>query len=199
MKRASALFLVFCLSSLLWAEQDSTYTGPRNAVKTTFLSWFTGSSKLSYEHAWPRIHQTTELTGSLIMAGYDKYKNNPKGYTVRIAQKFFLAPCKKYGHGGYWTPLTGFYFRPELMYVNYRYDNKITHARERSEMGCLIGALGFQSCWGHFIADAYFGSGYCWGEVADTGYEHGFSVWDYFGHRNDHLAMSFSLKVGYAW
>ena len=50
-----------------------------NSIKITFLSWSTGSTKISYERALPKLNQSTELCGSLICAGYDKYKND-KGY-----------------------------------------------------------------------------------------------------------------------
>jgi hypothetical protein len=47
-----------------------------NSVKLTFLSWLSGSTKLSYERAIPQLNQSGEICASLICAGYDKYNNN---------------------------------------------------------------------------------------------------------------------------
>ena len=44
-----------------------------NSIKITFLSWTSGSTKVSYERALPNWHQSSELCASLISAGYDKY------------------------------------------------------------------------------------------------------------------------------
>ena len=79
-----------------------------NSVKITFLSWLSGSTKVSYERAFPDIRQSGEICGSLICAGYDKYRNNPLGFTVRYGHKFFLPD-----NDG--LSLKGFYLRPELM------------------------------------------------------------------------------------
>ena len=61
-----------------------------NSVKLTFLSWISGSTKISYERAFPAIRQSGEICGSLICAGHDKYNNDPLGFTVRYGHKFFL-------------------------------------------------------------------------------------------------------------
>ena len=41
-----------------------------NSIKLTFLSWISGSTKLSYERAFPAWKQSGELCASLIKAGY---------------------------------------------------------------------------------------------------------------------------------
>ena len=69
---------ILSLGTTAMAQGD----GYRNAVKITFLSWATGSTKLSYERALPH-RQSAELCASIIGAGYDKYGNNPRGYTLR--------------------------------------------------------------------------------------------------------------------
>ena len=61
-----------------------------NSVKITFLSWLSGSTKVSYERAFPGVRQSGEICSSLICAGYDKYENDPLGFTVRYGHKFFL-------------------------------------------------------------------------------------------------------------
>ena len=61
----------------------------KNSIKLTFLSWISGSTKVSYERALPQIRQSSELCASWIGAGRDKYQNDPKGFTVRYGHKFF--------------------------------------------------------------------------------------------------------------
>ena len=82
-----------------------------NSVKITFLSWLSGSTKISYERAFPSSHQSGEICASLISAGYDKYQNSPMGFTVRYGHKFFL--------GEQDLSLKGFYLRPEFIYSYY--------------------------------------------------------------------------------
>ena len=160
----------------------------RNAVKATFLSWFSGSSKISYERAI-FDSQTMELTAGYIGLGFDKYKNNPEGYTVRYAHKFMLL-------GNDVKPLNGLYLRPELIYSHFRYDAEYLSERKLSEMGSLVFTAGYQYVINRFVIDAYFGGGYAFGRECDTYYQHGFSLWDYFGTDNKNIAMTFGVKLG---
>ena len=107
-----------------------------NSVKITFLSWLSGSTKVSYERAFPSVRQSGEICSSLICAGYDKYDNDPLGFTVRYGHKFFL-PDKDN------VSLKGFYLRPELMYSHYFY-NHSTDGRTLANMGALLGTVGYQ-------------------------------------------------------
>ena len=58
----------------------------RHAVKTTFLSWSTGSSKISYEWAAKASAMSSEAAVAVICAGFDKYQNNPLGISLRYAE-----------------------------------------------------------------------------------------------------------------
>jgi hypothetical protein len=160
----------------------------RNAIKTTFLSWFSGSSKLSYERA-VFDNQTMEMTVGYIGVGHDKYKNNPEGYTVRYAHKFMLS-------GNDIKPLNGFYLRPELIYSHFYYDAKDLSGRKLSEMGSIVFTAGYQYVINCFVIDTWFGSGYAFGNECDTHYQHGFSLWDYFGTYDKNIAMTFGVKLG---
>ena len=170
-----------------------------NSVKITFLSWSTGSTKISYERALPKLNQSTELCGSLICAGYDKYKNEPLGFTVRYGHKFFLGERK--------LSLKGFYLRPELIYSNYHYNCtntglyscKGSNAREQSAMFALLGTTGYQYVYKRFLADLWIGAGYACGNPSDTGYQHGFQLWNFWGSRHDNIALSFSVRVGFCF
>ena len=159
-----------------------------NAVKTTFLSWFSGSCKISYERAvFP--HQTMELTAGYIGVGRDKYENNPVGYTIRYAHKFMF-------FGNNVQPLNGAYLRPEFVYSNFRYNMKNHEGRMTSDMKSILITLGYQYVVRRFVIDRYIGSGYAWGKEADTHYQHGFSLWDYFGSYRKNIAMTFGVKLG---
>ena len=184
------LLIVLCLIVVGTAK---CHAQQKNAVKVTFLSWITGSTKLSYERAFPAVKQSGEFCTSLISAGYDKFKNDPMGFTLRYSHKFFVAgydPSK---------PLMGFYLRPELIYSHYNYTHSATALRTPVRMGALLGTFGYQYCYKHFIADAWVGAGYSAGKTSETGYYHGFKTWNLFGKNIDNLAMSFSIRLGVVW
>ena len=166
-------------------EPSSDYL---NSVKITFLSWLSGSTKVSYERAFPNVRQSGEICSSLICAGYDKYENDPLGFTVRYGHKFFL-PDKDN------MSLKGFYLRPELMYSHYFY-NHSTDGRTLANMGALLGTVGYQYVYKRFLADFWVGGGYALGNPAETHYHHGFELWHWFDMVNTNLAMSFSIRLG---
>ena len=159
-----------------------------NSLKITFLSWLSGSTKVSYERAFPKINQSGELCASLICAGYDKYNNNPLGFTFRYGHKFFLPD-----HNG--LSLKGFYLRPELIYSHYYYD-RTSGPRTLAGMGTLLATVGYQYVYKRFLADFWAGGGYALGTPAETGYHHGFELWHWFGAYNPNIAMSFSIRLG---
>lgn len=159
-----------------------------NSVKLTFLSWLSGSTKVSYERAFPQARQSGEICGSLICAGYDKYNNDPLGYTVRYGHKFFL-PDKDD------LSLKGFYLRPEVMYSHYFYTHS-TGGRTLANMGALLGTVGYQYLYKRFLADFWVGGGYAIGRPSETHYHHGFELWHWFDRVNTNIAMSFSIRLG---
>lgn len=182
------LFVVLTLAPTRTAAQEKPYL---NAVKLTFLSWASGSTKISYERAFPRWEQSGELCASLISAGYDKYDNDPLGFTLRYGHKFFVA-----GYDAQ-KPLQGFYLRPEAMYSHYDYTHSVTGLRTPARMGALLATVGYQLCVRRFIADAWVGGGYAFGTPAETGYHHGFQLWNWFNTYNENIALSFSIRLGY--
>lgn len=192
MKRKIAAALAACwllCGGVASAQEAGEY---RNALKLTFLSWGSGSTKLSYERALTD-GQTGEICVGLIGAGFDKYRNRPVGLTVRYGHKFFV------GEALHTAPLEGFYLRPELVYSRYDYDSATTGERTKANMVALLGTFGYQKVWGRWLADLWVGAGPAVGEKADTGYHHGFQLWDYFGSQNDNLALSFSIRVGWCF
>ena len=160
----------------------------RQALKTTFLSWYTGSCKLSYERAVFNS-QAMEVTAGYIGFGYDNFKNQPEGFTVRYAHKFIL-------YGNQVQPLNGFYLRPEIIYSYFHYGTKHDRERALSKMGCAVFTVGYQYVVNRFVTDFYFGGGYAFGAEADTHYQHGLALWDYLGKYNKNISMTFGVKIG---
>ncbi|MBQ4547864.1 MAG: hypothetical protein IJA42_01540 [Bacteroidales bacterium] len=196
MKKKLCLMMLLCFVAinLTHAKQPVPYLQKdyRNSLKITFLSWISGSTKLSYERAFPNRHQSGELYASLIGAGHDKYQNNPKGYTMRYGHKFFL-------NGNQKKSLMGFYLRPEVVYSHYTYDRKVDGARTLSDETALLGTFGYQYVHKRFLADFWVGGGYAFGTPAETYYHHGFELWHYFSSENTNIALSFSIRLGYCF
>lgn len=189
-KGLAAALLLFVVAIPQQVKASEPYT---NALKITFLSWSTGSTKLSYEKALPEKKQSAEFCGSLICAGYDKYDNDPLGFTLRYSHKFFV------GNYDIEKPLQGWYLRPEIIYSDYKYTHSVTEERTPARMCALLGTAGYQHCFGHFVIDSWVGGGYAFGKASETGYHHGFQLWDWLGKRNDNIALSFSIRIGYIW
>ena len=191
---ALAFFIGICTAAAAQATGALPVAGPRNAVKFTFLSWFSGSTKVSYERAFGQdVPQSGEVALDIIGAGFDKYDNNPRGLVLRYGHKFFI------GRHNPETPLKGFFLRPEIIGTNFTYDGASSGARETSQMIALLATAGYQYTVKHFIVDIWFGSGWCGGTPADTLYEHSFSVWNYLDTYNPHIAMSFSIRLGFCF
>ena len=196
-RRYLQLILLLITSFPMWAlpalDNGSLNEGSLNAVKITFLSWASGSAKVSYERAIPAWNQSAELCAGYIGAGRDKYHNHPNGATVRYGHKFYLSPRENH-------PLDGFYLRPECIWSHYFYDSSCEpESRTLADMTALIATAGVQWSWGHFILDGWFGGGPAWGTPSDTFYHHGFDLWHFLGSSNDHIAMSFSIRIGYCF
>lgn len=164
----------------------------KHSFKTTFLSWATGSVKLFYEQSLGN-NQTVEGALGYIGVMHDGKDNNPKGLLLRGSYKWNLAFTKEA------EPLRGLYVKPEVMYSTFKYDNKETMSRERSSMVAVIAEVGYQWAYKGFVIDAFWGIGPAFGNEADTWYEHGFMLYDFFGARNKNVACSSGVKVGYAF
>lgn len=138
MKAIKSLLLSLCLITPLMGSA----TEYNNAVKVTFLSWITGSTKLSYERVLGH-HQTGELCASVIGAGFDKFGNQPLGYTLRYGHKFFISGNEGGG-------LKGLYLRPEFIYSTYNYNQSLTGERTLARMSTLLATAGYQTHYGRF-------------------------------------------------
>lgn len=189
MKRNVSFLLIFLLSMGFCFAEESI---DKNAIKFTFLSWSSGSTKISYERAFPKINQSGEICVGLISAGYDKYQNHPRGFTVRYGHKFFLGNFDKA------KPFDGFFLRPEYIFSRFTYDKKKSeNTRALAQMNSLIGCFGYQKTFGKFIVDSWVGAGVAFGDPCETGYHHGFQLWDFLGSKNENIALSFSIRLGW--
>ena len=188
MKKLKGIILLTCLLCPMMGVASEVYD---KALKVTFLSWLTGSTKVSYERAFDN-HQTAEICASMIGAGYDKFGNKPLGFTLRYGHKFFLAGNQEGG-------LQGFYVRPEAIYSHYSYNARTTLLRTPAQMGALLATTGYQTNYGRFLVDVWVGGGYAFGIPSETGYHHGFALWNVLGQRNNNIALSFSVRLGYCF
>lgn len=195
MKKSILLFVVLLFASnCMQAKQPALYPEKdyRNSFKITFLSWISGSTKISYERAFANIRQSGELCTSLIGAGRDKYNNDPKGFTMRYGHKFFMNENQK-------KSLMGFYLRPEIIYSHYSYNRRVDGMRAMAKSTAFIGTFGYQYVNKRFLADFWVGGGYAAGTPAETYYHHGFELWHFFNSVNTDIALSFSIRLGYCF
>lgn len=195
MKKSILLFVVLLFASnCMQAKQPALYPEKdyRNSFKITFLSWISGSTKISYERAFANIRQSGELCTSLIGAGRDKYNNDPKGFTMRYGHKFFMNENQK-------KSLMGFYLRPEIIYSHYSYNRRVDGMRAMAKSTAFIGTFGYQYVHKRFLADFWVGGGYAAGTPAETYYHHGFELWHFFNSVNTDIALSFSIRLGYCF
>lgn len=195
MKKSFLLLIVLLLASnCMQAKQPSLYPEKdyRNSFKITFLSWISGSTKISYERAFANIRQSGEFCTSLIGAGRDKYNNDPKGFTMRYGHKFFMNENQK-------KSLMGFYLRPEIVYSHYSYNRQADGMRTLAKSTAFLGTFGYQYVHKRFLADFWVGGGYAAGTPAETYYHHGFELWHFFNSVNTDIALSFSIRLGYCF
>lgn len=176
-----------CCVNIMAQEKVNT-----KSLKTTFLSWATGSVKLFYEQSVSN-RQTVEGAIGYIGVMHDGKKNNPKGFLLRGSYKWNVALTSET------EPLTGLYLKPEAMFSTFRYDNKETLLRERSSMFALIGEVGYQWVKRGFVLDLFWGIGPALGKEADTWYEHGFMLFDFLGMKSKYIACSAGIKLGCAF
>jgi len=196
MFKKTSLFLLFLFfnTCLVFSQE---YQTAKNALKTTFLSYATGSIKLSYERLLT-TKQSAEITGGFIGAGFDGMNNRPRGGLFRCAHKINLIAHPKYS-------FNGLYYKSEFALSSFDYDFRLKNtgnnetSRKNSTMGTLMACLGYQ--WARKILsfDSYVGIGGALGPECDTYYEHGFILWDFFDTKNKYISLTFGMKLGFVF
>ncbi len=187
MNRFFAIFLLLCFTATVLQSSEPR----KNAIRTTFLSFATGSAKLSYERSLTYRH-SAEITGGVIGWGFDGQGNRPRGGLLRYAHKFFLNSKPAF-------PMDGFYLKPEFALSNFNYDQQNGAGRKKSTMGALMACGGYQWTRRLLSIDGFVGAGAAGGNEVDTYYEHGFILWDFFGTQRKNIALTFGVKVGVAF
>ncbi len=190
-------FKIIALSILLsftflttYSQTETKAKNKKNALKVTFLSLYTGSTKITYERS-VFDSQSIEITLGRVSWGYDAFDNNPSGMLGRLAYKFIF-----YGNPNY--PLNGLYVKPELAVTGYYYDKEsaleeVKPQRDFSKMATLMGCVGYQWAKRIFVAEGFVGAGLGIGNPADTRYQHGFITrWQY-------LTLTFGMKIGFSF
>ena len=182
--------IVFLLMSITICSFIKTYSQERvynNAIKVTFLSFITGSTKVTYERAtFPR--QSFEITAGVIGWGHDKFKVNPKGGLFRVSYKFILYSKSP-------EPLNGFYVKPELAFSHFHHDffTEEKNNRTLSSWVTLMGCTGYQWTRKWLVLEGFVGAGMGIGTKTPQQYHHGFI------DRLKCVTLTFGLKVGVAF
>ena len=189
-----SLPLFLCLINTLTYSQ--TVDVRKNALRTTFLSYATGSTKLSYERS-VSTHQSVEVTAGVIGVGYDGKNNHPRGGLFRCAYKYIFNATANY-------PLNGIYFKSEFALSSFNYDAMQKNSanetiRQNSTMGALLACAGYQWAKHVFTVDGFVGLGGALGKECDTYYHHGFILWDFFGTKCKYVSCTFGVKLGIAF
>lgn len=196
-KAIATYLLLFGLTYCSWAQRHVMPQAPRNDVKATFLSIFSGSSRFTYERALSPS-TSAEVTFGAIGLGYDMMNRAaPAGVVLKGAWKYNLHSATR-GK----SPLNGLYLKPELIYANYRYDDKPSHAplekdtpRSHTIRWALMAEGGWQHCWRWFLTDIYMGLGPSWGDINAHNYYHGIMLFP----KGGHLAFTAGCRIGIAW
>ena len=189
--RLLLILLMAAMTATAFSQPAADSTRYRNSIKTSFLSWHTGSVKLVYERAVAE-RRRLELTMAVIGLMSDSYNNNPKGIHAQAAYKF-IAP------GACPQPLNGFYVKPALAFSHFTYRNPKSPVRDESNVMAVMVIGGYQLARNRLALDLYWGIGGAFGTECDTFYEHGFLLWDFFGTRNSNVALTSGIKIGFCF
>lgn len=191
------MLLVAACTTPTRAQLRDTAVGPLNDVKVTLLSIFSGSTRITYERVLTPC-SSTELTVGIIGAGYDWMNDAaPSGVVIKAAWKWNLQKkqCR-------YTPLQGFYLKPELIYAAYDYDDKTAKnaandgfRRDHTHRWALLAEGGWQHLWKWFLMDIYVGLGPSWGSVNTDNYYHGIMLFP----KGGNLAYTAGCRFGVAF
>lgn len=178
--------LFICIIFLACLACHSQTWHHKNAFKTTFLSFYTGSAKLTYERA-VKLGQSFEITMGYIGVGFDAHHRQSQGGLFRFAYKFIFFPKEDY-------PLNGLYLKPELATSLFNFNSEGEQIeRLGSKWGTLMACVGYQWAKRIFIVDAFVGTGIGIGNPCEYHYHHGFI------DRFSLLTLTFGVKVGFTF
>lgn len=191
----SVLFLVvvFLFPSSVKAQTEDGDTVRRNDFKFTLLSLGSGSTRVTFEHAFKRSY-TGEATLGIVGLGWDwMNESSPRGLLTKFAFKRRRIPRKPTDN---W--LAGIYVKPELVCAWFKYlnpDDKGSMEPKRTESTmqvALLLELGYQLVLDWFVFDLYGGLGPSAGTGNMNNYYHSFMLFP----RDSHLAFTAGFRIG---
>jgi len=180
-----------------FAQHSTALTGSRNDFKLTLLSLGSGSTRITYEHAF-NIHNSAEATVGIIGMGWDWMNHSdPAGVLFKFAYKWRLIP--QLGSDSW---LAGFYVKPELVFAGFRQKWKYQDRWDEipkdpclTRQLALLAECGYQLVAGWFVFDGYCGLGPSFGTGNDYNYYHSFMLFPSDGW----LAFTAGFRVGVAF
>lgn len=182
----------FCCAKVVAQNQEANLEASfinKNILKTTFLSWYTGSVKLTYERYLAK-NQSIEITGGDIGSLINIERTQPKGVLCRLAYKFIYPVSLR--NKNY---LNGFYVKPELAFSSYSYNHVKSDTRKNVDRLAIMGNIGYQSIFKNFVIDIFGGLGIGVGDTNESNYHHGFIGLKH----NDIFAFTAGVKIGWAF
>lgn len=191
--------LLFSLLSLMLVgfstQAFSQEKASRNDVKFTLLSLGSGSTRITYEHAFSPEY-SAEFTLGIIGMGWDWMNNsNPTGLLTKLAYKTRLIPQRS---SASW--LAGFYGKPELVFAHFAYsvpsrgDGLDECGLTTSQLALLV-EVGYQYVYRWFVFDIYSGLGPSVGNGNKNNYFHSFMLFP----REGWLAFTAGFRIGVAF
>ena len=186
-------FFAIILSSITMAQNSIDDIVKKNNFKVTMLSLGSGSTRLTYEHAFNPLN-SAEATVGVVGMGWDwMNRSNPTGALLKLAYKWRLLPQRS---SASW--LGGFYVKPELVAAAFKYDHTAQRTgdepttRHLTKQVALLAECGYQLLLGWFVLDVYAGFGPSWGSGNKNNYFHSFMLFP----RDGFLAFTAGYRVG---
>ena len=189
------LAVVMLLSPTVKAQNGSSEKVTRNDFKFTLLSLGSGSTRITYEHAFNPIN-SAEFTLGIVGLGLDFMNaSNPHGLLVKLAYKWRLIPQR---NADSW--LAGLYVKPEFVICHFNYydplsDAEIVEQAANTFQMALLAEVGYQLVLNWFVFDVYTGLGPSVGSGNDNNYFHSFMLFP----KESFLAFTAGFRLGVAF
>lgn len=186
------------------SNPDNYIDNHKNAVKVDFLSPLTGNTTLYYERSI-RPGRSFEAGLGIVGLGVDAGDRNAGGFFTKFGYKFIKSPDVYMRGMRYSHILKGTYFKPEIIFGYYAYDEYMYYdgyygysgGTERQNVinGAIMLNIGKQ--WivdNSFLVDFFFGLGY---GFASGDYDEGYHYSFVGGIDEMPLSAAAGLKVGW--
>ena len=194
------LIIVLSVVALLFpsvanAQNETEALPSRNDFKFTLLSLGSGSTRITYEHAFTPLN-SAELTLGIVGLGWDWMNDSdPHGLLAKLAYKWRLIPQR---NADSW--LAGMYVKPEFVICNFnyadpRYRGELVKCAVQTFQMALLAEVGYQLVLEWFVFDIYGGLGPSIGSGNENNYYHSFMLFPTDGF----LAFTAGFRIGIAF